>query len=59
MYQAETLFSITIRTFYLNPFWTINPLTSTLINSEDPHEMPHNAAFHQGMHCLLRKNRSS
>ena len=23
-------------------------------NSEDPDEMPHNAAFHQGLHCLLR-----
>ena len=20
-------------------------------NSEDPDEMPHNAAFHQGLHC--------
>ena len=25
-----------------------------LANSEDPDEMPHNAAFHQGPHCLLR-----
>ena len=30
-----------------------------LENSEDPDEMPHNAAFHQGLHCLLRQNRSS
>ena len=22
-------------------------------NSEDPDEMQHNAAFHQGVHCLL------
>ena len=28
----------------------------TLANSEDPDEMPHNTAFHQG---LLRQNRSS
>ena len=21
-------------------------------NSEDPDEMPHNVAFHQGLHCL-------
>ena len=28
-------------------------------NSEDPNEMPHNAAFHQGLHCLLRQIRSS
>ena len=26
----------------------------TLTNSEDPDEMQHNAAFHQGLHCLLR-----
>ena len=28
---------------------------SILTNSEDPDEMPLNAAFHQGLHCLLRK----
>ena len=28
-------------------------------NSEGPEEMPHNAAFHQGLHCLLRQKRSS
>ena len=28
-------------------------------NSEDPDEMPHNAAFHQGLHCFLRQNLSS
>ena len=33
------------------------PKTST--NSEDPDEMPHNVAFHQDLHCLLRKNLSS
>ena len=25
-----------------------------LANSEDPDEMQHKAAFHQGLHCLLR-----
>ena len=25
------------------------------LNSEDPDEMPHNATFHQGLHCLLRQ----
>ena len=25
----------------------------SLANSEDPDEMQHNAAFHQGLHCLL------
>ena len=31
----------------------------TLANSEDPEEMQHIAAFHQGLHCLLRLKRSS
>ena len=26
----------------------------TLSNSEDPDEMPHDAAFYLGLHCLLR-----
>ena len=28
---------------------------STLANSEDPDEMPHNVAFHQGQHYLIRQ----
>ena len=28
-------------------------------DSEDPDEMQHNAAFHQGLHCLLRLKQSS
>ena len=28
----------------------------TLANSEDPDEMPHCAAFHHSLHCLLRQN---
>ena len=31
----------------------------TLANSEDPDEMQHNAAFHQGLHCLLEIKQSS
>ena len=31
----------------------------TLASSEDPDEMPNNAAFHQGMHCLLKQKQSS
>ena len=27
----------------------------TLANKEDPDEMPHDAAFQQGLHCLLRQ----
>ena len=37
-----------------NPLYTGNLKTGTLANSEDPDEMQHNAAFHQGLHCLLR-----
>ena len=36
-----------------------DPITGTLANSEYPDEMPHYAAFHQGLHCLLRQNQSS
>ena len=32
---------------------------STFANSEDPDEMPHNGAFHQGHHCLPKQKRSS
>ena len=39
---------------YLNPLYTGNPLRGTLANSEDPDEMQHYAAFHQGLHCLQR-----
>ena len=38
-----------------NPF----PESSTLANSEDPDEMPHNAAFHQCLRSLIILNRSS
>ena len=31
----------------------------SLANSENPDEMLQNAAFHQGLHCLLRQIRSS
>ena len=31
----------------------------TLANSDGPDEMQHNAAFHQGLHCLLRLKQPS
>ena len=31
----------------------------SLANSADPDEMQHNAAFHQGLHCLIRTKQSS
>ena len=30
----------------------------TFTNNEDPDEMPHYAAFRQGLHCLLKQKRS-
>ena len=32
---------------------------STLVNSEDPDEMLHNVAFHQGLHYLLIQKQTS
>ena len=31
--------------------------TCTLGNSEDPDKIPHNMAFHQGLHCLLLRQK--
>ena len=31
----------------------------TWTNSEDPDEMPHYVAFHQGLHCLIRQQQYS
>ena len=62
MYVFRTLVCSPMALLYATQFITSiltncaqKPLkTSTLANSEDPGEMPHNAAFHQGLHCLLR-----
>ena len=44
----------------LNPLCTGDFSMRSLGNSEDSDEMQHNAAFHQGLHCLpLRQKRSS
>ena len=34
---------------------TGNHFTGTFANNEDPDKMPHDAAFHQGLHYLLRQ----
>ena len=34
-------------------------VTGTMANSEDPDELMIEAVFHQGLHCLLRRNPSS
>ena len=44
---------------FINPLNSGNPKMSTFVNSEDLDEMQHNAAFHQGLHCLKSKKRSS
>ena len=31
----------------------------TLVNNDDPDEMPYDAAIQQGLHCLLRLKRPS
>ena len=43
----------------LIPLYTGNPQTGTLANSDDPDEMQDNAAFHQGLHYLLRLKQPS
>ena len=43
----------------INPIDTCDFYMRTLANSEDPDEMPHHAAFHLGLHYLLRQKRSS
>ena len=42
-----------------NPFYTGDSLMITLANSKDPDAMWHDAAFHQGLHCLLRQKQPS
>ena len=37
-----------------NSLFTADPYRGTLANSEDQAEMPHSAAFHQGLHCFTR-----
>ena len=37
----------------------MTPIIVTLAKSEDPDEIPHNMAFHQGLDSLLRQKRSS
>ena len=46
------------------PVWNMgitlcNSKSCIFANSEDPHVMPLKTAFHQGLSCLLRQNRSS
>ena len=41
------------RKYGVNPLETRYPQTGTFTNREDPDEMPHNAAFHQGQHCIF------
>ena len=37
---------------YTKPYVIWKPLIGILANREDPDEMQHDAAFHQGLYCL-------
>ena len=39
----------------VNPLYSRNTKTGTFANSEDPDEMPHNAAFHQGYTLFVKE----
>ena len=43
------------KNIFFYPLHTGGSLMCTLANSEDPDEMLHNAAFHQGLYYLLRQ----
>ena len=47
------LAEVRIFTCLFIPLHTGNPSTSALANSGDRDEMQQNAAYHQGLHCLL------
>ena len=38
---------------------TGKPKTDAFTSSENPYEIPQDTAFHQGLHCWLRQNRST
>ena len=41
------------------PLYSGYSYRSTLANSEDPDEMLHKAAFHQGLHRLLKQKENN
>ena len=56
MYSVkETILLVFLLSFPENAFFTL----CVLANSEDLDEMQHHAAFHQGLHCLLRLKQPS
>ena len=54
---TDNLFKLVMKCIHISAVFSLleiaRLLTGTLANSEDPDEMPHNAAFHQSLHCLL------
>ena len=46
-------------TIWADPIYFSLTYTGTFANSDDQDEMLQNAAFHLGLHCLLRQNRTS
>ena len=57
LYLKDPFFQI-IYIGFINPFYTENlkrvPCQTVKANSKDPDEMEHTAAFHHGLHYLLR-----
>ena len=46
--------------FHIGPLYqSFSNRSRTSANSKDSDEMQHNAAFHQGLHCLLRLKQPS
>ena len=43
--------SVMLKSNHMSPLNTVSLLTSILVISEDPDEMQHYAALHQGLHC--------
>ena len=55
--KFDPLFKI-LKESQVNLLYTSDSYMLTLANCEDPDEIPHNVTFHQGLHCLPRRNQS-
>ena len=55
MYEIQKQYHF--RNDRVNPFTFLNTgKLATFADGKDPDEMPHDVAFHQSLHCLLRLN---
>ena len=50
----DTCINIVFAFGLLYPPYTGTHKKGVLANIEDPDDMPHSVAFHQGLHCLIR-----